>query len=104
VDGNDLYVVWQNSNKTFAEDVTLEEVVASSEIAVSKFDEVTGTFGAAVRLTENDVVDMLRKYRIRWYAYIVWFTNNKTMYSVWTVKTQSTTVNLRIRMVKSRTS
>jgi len=37
----------------------LEEVVASSEIAVSKFDEVTGTFGAAVRLTENDVVDML---------------------------------------------
>jgi len=33
--------------------------VASSEIAVSKFDEVTGTFGAAVRLTENDVVDML---------------------------------------------
>jgi len=78
VDGNDLYVVWQNSNKTFAEDVTLEEVVASSEIAVSKFDEVTGTFGAAVRLTENDVVDMLPQIIVSdGNAYIVWFTNNK---------------------------
>jgi len=32
----------KTATKTFAEDVTLEEVVASSEIAVSKFDEVTG--------------------------------------------------------------
>jgi len=77
-DGNDLYVVWQNCNKTFNEDVTLEEVVASGEIAVSKFDEETGTFGKAVRITENDVVDMLPQIAVsNGNAYVAWIRNNE---------------------------
>ena len=77
-DGSDLYVVWQNCNKTFTEDVSLEEVVASGEIAVSKFDEETCTFGKAVRLTENDVVDMLPQIAVsNGNAYIAWIRNNE---------------------------
>ena len=77
-DGNDLYVVWQNCNKTFNEDVTLEEVASSGEIAVSKFDEETGTFGAVVHLTKNDVVDMLPQIAVsNGNVYITWISNNK---------------------------
>ncbi len=77
-EGSDIYVVWQNCNKTFTEDVTLEEVAGSGEIAVSKFDGETDSFGAVVQLTENDVVDMLPQITVSGgSAYIAWISNNK---------------------------
>ncbi|HEY9059462.1 MAG TPA: CARDB domain-containing protein [Pseudobacteroides sp.] len=78
-DGSNIYVVWQNSNKKFADDVTLEQVASSGEIAVSKFDVQTNTFGTAVQLTKNDLLDTLPK--IAAYgnkAYITWTSNNES--------------------------
>jgi hypothetical protein len=77
-DGNDLYVVWQNSNKTFSDNTTLEEVAGSGEIAVSKFDGETNTFGSAVKLTENNTVDTLPQLAISGgKVYAVWISNNE---------------------------
>ena len=78
-DGSNIYVVWQNSNKKFADDVTLEQVANSGEIAVSKFDVQTNTFGTAVQLTENDLLDTLPKIAVEGNkAYITWTSNDES--------------------------
>ncbi|WP_051983533.1 S8 family serine peptidase [Pseudobacteroides cellulosolvens] len=78
-DGSNIYVVWQNSNKKFADDVTLEQVASSGEIAVSKFDVQTNTFGSAVQLTQNDLLDTLPKIAAEGNkAYITWTSNNES--------------------------
>lgn len=77
-DGNDLYVVWQNSNKSFDDGTTLEEVAGSGEIAVSKFDTVSNNFGPAVRLTTNNTVDTLPQITAAHNkVYIAWIGNSK---------------------------
>ena len=77
-DENNIYLVWQNSNKTFSDDVTLEEVAGSGEIAVSKFDFVTDSFATINKLTDNDIVDMLPQVAVSGEnAYVAWISNNE---------------------------
>ena len=76
--GNNIYIVWQNSNKTFTDDATLEEVAGSGEIVVSKFDFTTDIFSSVNKLTDNNVADMLPQIAVSEEdAYIVWISNNK---------------------------
>ena len=72
-----LYVVWQNSNKTFNADESLESVAASGEIAVSEFNAETNTFGKGVQLTKNDVVDTIPRIAASDDdVYVTWTSND----------------------------
>jgi hypothetical protein len=76
-DEDRLFIVWQNSNKKFNANVTLEEVASSGEIAVSQFDAETNTFGTAVQLTDNDMVDTLPQITVSdGKAYVAWTSND----------------------------
>ena len=60
-----LVLVWQKQKAETAGDISadsdavLKEMAQNSEIYCSIFDEETGTFGEAVRVTDNDVCDMM---------------------------------------------
>ena len=60
-----LVLVWQKQKAKTAGDISadsdavLKEMAQNSEIYCSIFDEETGTFGEAVRVTDNDVCDMM---------------------------------------------
>jgi hypothetical protein len=57
-DGDNVYVIWQNINKTFeAEEANLQAFAGASEIAVAKYDGVTGVFSEAVSLTADGTAD-----------------------------------------------
>jgi len=77
-DGSNIYVVWQNSNITFSDDITLEQVAKAGEIAVSKFDVESNTFTEAVKLTQNDLLDTLPEVDVNGdKAYVTWVSNNE---------------------------
>ncbi|TYQ16911.1 UNVERIFIED_CONTAM: dockerin type I repeat protein [Acetivibrio alkalicellulosi] len=50
---DNLYVVWQNSNKEFNNNITIEEVVASAEISVARFCTQSNQFTDVNKITEN---------------------------------------------------
>lgn len=59
-DGNNVWVVWQNMNKTFTEETaTMENYSASAEICVSKYNSETGEFETAIQITEDSLVDSI---------------------------------------------
>jgi predicted dienelactone hydrolase len=77
-DGDNLYVVWHNSNKTFGDEATIDEVAASGEIAVSQFDKDANTFGAAVKLTDNNLVDTNPQIAAAYgKVYVTWTSNSE---------------------------
>ncbi len=59
-DGNNVWVVWQNTNTTFTEETaTLENYSAATEVCVSKYNGSTGEFETATTITDNSTVDLM---------------------------------------------
>ena len=58
-DGENIYVVWVNTNTTFDENVTMEEFAAACEISAAEFDKETGEFGNIQTITNNDKFDFM---------------------------------------------
>jgi len=77
-DGSNIYVVWQNSNTIFNENITLEQVAKAGEIAVSKFDVESNAFTKPVIVTQNDLLDTLPQVVVDGdKTYITWISNNQ---------------------------
>ncbi|KNY26105.1 S-layer homology domain-containing protein [Pseudobacteroides cellulosolvens] len=57
-DGEKLFVVWQNINKTFGEnEASLEKMAQASDIKAAEFDPVKAEFKTAVTLIDDNVLD-----------------------------------------------
>lgn len=56
-DGTDIYVAWQNSDRTFPADVTLEEAAAAGEIFLARYDATAGAFDTPEQITDNTLAD-----------------------------------------------
>ena len=57
-DGENTYIVWVDTDTTFDEDVTFEEMAAACEIKVARFDTKIKRFTDVTRLTDNNTVDI----------------------------------------------
>jgi len=56
-DGIHLWVTWLNSNRVFEQNVTIDEILAASEIAVARFDVSSQTFMDAEFLTNDTMLN-----------------------------------------------
>jgi hypothetical protein len=74
--GENAYVVWQNSKAVFDETVTLEELSMSGEICVSKIDTDNNVFETPITLTNNNTLDTQPKAGILNDKICVAWTNN----------------------------
>lgn len=61
-DGEAAYVAWQDLSKVMNENNTLDDMLSSSEIVVSKFDTATNTFEAPVKITSNNTLQTMPKF------------------------------------------
>ena len=57
-DGERVYITWQNMNKVFGADVSLNDYVESSEIAYAVYDNVTNSISVS-SVTNNAVYDAM---------------------------------------------
>ncbi len=56
-DGENIYVVYTQSNKKFDQSVTMEEMAKSADVYSAVFDANAKKFTSPVRITENEVFD-----------------------------------------------
>ncbi len=92
-DGNDIWLVYQESSKTFENEPTLEEFIASQRIVVTKFDDSTKTFVLQNTFdVENGYCRMPKIVTVDGIPYVTWVSstdsdifgqgsNNSIMYS-----------------------
>ena len=57
-DSTDIFVAWNKSKATFANDASMEDMVAALEVAAAKFDPATKTFVGVAELTDNSTPDI----------------------------------------------
>ena len=55
--GSSIWIAWQNSNKVFDDNSTIEDVYSAGEIAVASFNSATSTFNTPTMLTANTFMD-----------------------------------------------
>ena len=75
-DGTDIYITWQNCNEIFTSGASLEEVIASTEICVAKFDVASNTITGKSRITSNNTLDSQPQIAIINNVPIVTWINN----------------------------
>ncbi len=95
-DGNDIYITWMDADSNaFSSSSTLEEVAASCEINVAKYDAEENRFVDIVTLTENSYADIRPSLAaLDGKIYVVWSANrnndlinlsgtNEIYYGIW---------------------
>lgn len=58
-DGENIYVTWVNTNKTFGDDVTIEKFASSCEICVAEYNKELNQFENIKTLTDDDKFDFM---------------------------------------------
>ena len=56
-DGDNIWVTWHKSKRSFGNTSSFNDMLAAAEIAVARFDGASGTFESIGVLTDNDVLD-----------------------------------------------
>lgn len=76
VDNDDIHIVWHDSKTQFAEDVTLDQYVQSSEVSYAVLNTLTQEI-TTTRLTDNDTMDTFPRISIKeGVGSIVWLSNS----------------------------
>ena len=76
-EGNDLFVVWQNTKKVMKDSSSIEEISKESEIVVSKFNISNNKFDEPINITSNNVYDGVPEIVTKdGKAYITWIRNS----------------------------
>lgn len=58
-DGENIYVTWVNTNKTFGDDVTIEKFASSCEICVAEYNKELNRFENIKTVTDDDKFDFM---------------------------------------------
>ncbi|MCL1873768.1 MAG: dockerin type I domain-containing protein [Clostridiales bacterium] len=75
-DGNNIWLTWHKSKIVFSNDSSIDELLAASEIAVARFDKVTGKFTDIAVLTDNNVLDTQPKIAVNGNnVFVTWIEN-----------------------------
>jgi len=77
-DSNNIWVVWHKSKMLFDNNTSLEDMLASAEIAVAQFDNATNTFTDVTVLTDNNYLDTHPRIAVNGNeAFIIWVRNER---------------------------
>lgn len=81
-DGNNVWVVWQNMNKTFTEDIaSMENYSTAAEIYVAKYNGEAGIFEDAIQITDDSIVDSMPAITAEnGNISVVWVSNSENDY------------------------
>lgn len=62
--GTDIYVVYNEANKTFGDNADLEEISASTDISIARYDTVTGKIDNVESINNDNIYDMMPAFNV----------------------------------------